>query len=108
MEGYLGETLLDIQKTEYAMYGQQDWAMLWIERYGGIDGDHHKTWVLDQVARILKGTKVIVKVAKWENGTEEERFILDKPPKKYWQWVEDMKDGEDGANTYDYDFGIAP
>jgi hypothetical protein len=26
-----------------------------IRRYGGIDGDHHKAWVLDQVARLLAG-----------------------------------------------------
>jgi len=108
MEGYLGETLIDIHKTKYAMYGQQDFAMLWIEMYSGIDGSHHKDWLLDQVARILKGTKVILKVAKWGNGTENERFSLDEPPKEYWKWVEEMKDGEDGADTYDYDFGIAP
>ena len=29
MEGYLGETILDIHKTEYAMYAPQDWVMLW-------------------------------------------------------------------------------
>ena len=90
------------------MYGQQDFAMLWIEMYSGIDGAHHKDWIIDQVARILKGTKVIVKVAKWENGTENERFSLDEPPKEYWKWVEEMRDGEDGAETYSYDFGIAP
>jgi hypothetical protein len=26
-----------------------------IHRYGGIDGDHHKQWVLDQVLRVLLG-----------------------------------------------------
>lgn len=30
-------------------------AMKIIEQYGWIDGDHHKKWVLDQVARILLG-----------------------------------------------------
>jgi len=108
MEGYLGETKVEINKTKYAMYGQQDWAMLWIEMYSVIDGSHHKDWLTDQIARILKGTKVIVKVAKWGNGTENERFSLGDPTKEYWDWVELMKAGEDGANTYDYDFGIAP
>lgn len=54
-----------------------------ISRYGGIDGGHHKQWVLDQVVRALTG-----------NG--------------YAAWVEKQKDGEDGPNTYDWDEGIAP
>jgi hypothetical protein len=54
-----------------------------IERYGGIDGEHHKMWVIDQIARALLGDA-------------------------YPQWVVDMKAGEDGPNTYDWDEGIAP
>ena len=54
-----------------------------IERYGGIDGGHHKQWVLDQVARALL-----------DDGYED--------------WVAEMKDGEDGSDTYDWDEGIAP
>lgn len=26
-----------------------------IGRYGGIDGEHHKTWLIDQVMRVLLG-----------------------------------------------------
>jgi len=52
-------------------------------RYGGIDGDHHKAWVIDQIVRVL---------------TDE----------KYEQWVADSKDGEDGPETYGWDEGIAP
>lgn len=108
MEKYLGETDIEISKSKFALFSENDWAMLWIEKYGGIDGAHHKDWVLDQVARILKGTKVIVKVAKWDNGQEEYRFTLDEPPKEYWEWVDQMKNGKDGPNTYDYEFGISP
>lgn len=108
MKGYLGETVLDIHKTKYAMYSSQDWAMLWIEMYSGIDGSHHKDWLIDQVARILKGTKVIVKLAKWDNGTEEERFELANSTPEYHKWVKKMCDVVDGSNTYDYNTGIAP
>lgn len=108
MNGYLGETVLEIHKTKYIMYTPQDWVMFWIEKYGGIDGSHHKDWLIDQIARILKGTKVIVKIAKWDNGYEEERFILDDASSEYNKWVADMCDGEDGPNTYIYDVGIAP
>jgi len=108
MEGFLGKTIVDIRKSKYAMYSKQDWVMLWIEMYSGIDGSHHKDWLIDQIARILKGTDVIVKIAKWKCGKTEHRYTLAEPKKEYWEWVEYMKDGEDGPETYSYDFGIAP
>jgi|APSaa5957512622_1039677.scaffolds.fasta_scaffold197691_2 hypothetical protein len=54
-----------------------------IYRYGSIDGNHHKQWVLDQVVRALKGPD-------------------------YDAWVTEFCDGEDGPNTYFWDEGIAP
>lgn len=60
-----------------------DEALLLIFKYGGIDGAHHKQWVLDQVVRALTG-----------DG--------------YAAWVAEAKDGEDGPDTYDWDEGIAP
>jgi hypothetical protein len=56
-----------------------------INRYGGIDGGHHKQWVLDQVVRVLSEN---------EGG--------------YQQWLTQHCDGEDGPETYDWDEGIAP
>ncbi len=52
-------------------------------QYGGIDGGHHKMWVLDQMVRVLAG-----------DG--------------YDQVVIDACDGEDGPDTYEWDCGIAP
>ncbi len=52
-------------------------------RYGGIDGGHHKMWVIDQMIRILAG------------DAYEER-------------VKAECAGEDGPNTYEWDTGIAP
>ena len=52
-------------------------------RFGGIDGDHHKAWVIDQMVRILAC------------DTSD-------------QVVTDAKAGEDGPETYDWDVGIAP
>ena len=51
--------------------------------YGGIDGCHHKMWVIDQMVRALTGTG-------------------------YDDWVKEHDDGEDGPNTYEWDCGIAP
>lgn len=52
-------------------------------RYGGIDGGHHKAWVIDQMVRALTGAR-------------------------YEEWVRDAKDGEHGPDTYEWDEGIAP
>lgn len=100
MEGYLGE----IETNLYDDRSQAEWAQMWIEMYGQIDGDHHKAWCIDQVQRILLGTKVIVTIAGWENGHTEERYNLAEPSQKYWEWVEEYEnDGE-----YGWDEGIAP
>ncbi len=108
MEGYLGETIVDINQTPFKDYTPADWVMDFIGSYGQIDGGHHKQWVLDQVARILKGTKVIIKEAKWSNGHKEFRVSLSEPSEEYLEWVVDMKAGEDGEHTYGYDEGFAP
>lgn len=52
-------------------------------RYGGIDGDHHKAWIIDQMVRALLGHD-------------------------YEEFVTDAKAGEDGPDTYEWDEGIAP
>ena len=54
-----------------------------IVRYGGIDGEHHKRWVIDQVARVLAG-----------DG--------------YAKLVADACAGKDGPATFAWDVGIAP
>jgi hypothetical protein len=112
MEGYLGETIItDLTGTPYEGYTAQDFAMLHIEMYSGIDGAHHKDWLIDQVARILKGTEVIVKLAKWSNGTEEYRFTLGEESEAYKSWVIQMLgeyDEEYEEYEYSYDTGIAP
>lgn len=48
-----------------------------------VDGGHHKQWVIDQIVRKITGDK-------------------------YNEWVKSYKDGEDGAETFDWNEGIAP
>jgi len=52
-------------------------------QYGGIDGAHHKAWVIDQMVRKLAGPA-------------------------YADIVRDACSGEDGPDTYSWDEGIAP
>lgn len=81
-----------------------EWALEYIGRYGQIDGEHHKAWVLDQVARILHGTAVDVWEARWTNHPPEVRYKTDEPPSEaYLAWVALQRSG-----GYSYDEGIAP
>jgi hypothetical protein len=52
-------------------------------KYGGIGGEHHKAWVIDQMVRTLAGGR-------------------------YDTIVKDARAGEDGPESYDWDVGIAP
>ena len=52
-------------------------------QYGGIDGDHHKAWVIDQMVRALTGPH-------------------------YEEFIAKAKHGEDGPETYEWNEGIAP
>ena len=58
-------------------------ALYFAFNYGSIDGEHHKTWVIDQMVRVLTGLS-------------------------YDDWVATHNDGEDGPDTYEWDEGIAP
>lgn len=58
-------------------------ALTLARQYGGIDGGHHKAWVIDQMVRALC-------------GPDYDRFVAD------------ARSGEDGPETYDWDCGIAP
>lgn len=111
---YLGQFPIAQDLTPYAGFTRIDWALRFIQRYGGIGGEHHKAWVLDQCARIMHGTPVKVEIARWDvsanhpDGHEEYRFWTEKPSHAYLEWVAECRDGEDGPETYDYDEGIAP
>lgn len=100
MEGYLGEEIItDLTGTPFEHYTVRKWA-LYMVSCGQCDGSHHKAWALDQVARVLNGTPVIVSLAKWANGHEEYRVTLGEPSEAYKNWVKVMR-GK-------WDDGIAP
>ena len=75
--------ITEIERIKQEMTEKEQKVLDLIEQYGGIDGAHHKDWLLDQLARILTG-------------------------EGYEAWVVELKSGEDGPETYGYDEGIAP
>lgn len=64
-----------------------DEALDLIESYGGIDGAHHKQWVLDQVVRKLCGSE-----------------------ESYQAWLDNYQGeaDEEGYTEYEWDVGIPP
>lgn len=110
MSKFLGEEVVDVKETEFANYDKLQWAMYFIENYGQIDGGHHKAWVLDQAARIIKGTPLIIVLAKWSDGKKEYRVHTGEPSQEYLEWVKEMQgdmDEEFEPEDY-YTVGIAP
>ncbi len=58
-------------------------VLLLIYCYVGIDGDHHKQWLIDKIVRTLTG-------------------------EEYEAWIKVYENGEDGPQTYKWDVGIPP
>jgi hypothetical protein len=65
-------------------------------RFGGIDGEHHKNWVIDQMVRALTGC---------EFNTND---VCVKESQEYKNFVEDAKYDEKGEDVYYWDCGKAP
>lgn len=76
-------------------------------RYGQIDGAHHKTWVIDQIVRVLTGCPEEEKTATDCHGTEYVYTALGES-QEYKDLIADACDGEDGPETYGWDTGIIP
>lgn len=108
---YLGEKSVDLTADEnYKSFGPKEWSLYFIERYGQIDGAHHKQWVLDQVARILLGAKVRGKIASWSDHPDEYRISVGSSF-AYKAWVREQWgewDEENEEYEYGYDNGCAP
>ena len=110
MKTFLGEFPVDIASSKFRFYTPGSWALTFIEHYGGIDGAHHKDWVLDQVARCLNGVPIIVVEARWDNGESEFRFATaPEGSDAYKDWVKSMRgEFKDGEYEYDYNVGTPP
>ncbi len=102
MSDYLGEFEVG-EDNPYSAYTPSDWVMEYINSYGGISGGHHKDWVLDQCMRILKGTPMLLKEARWADGKSEYRFNTGEPSQAYLDYVKEVKN-----SGYSYEEGVAP
>ena len=84
-------------------------------KYGGIDGDHHETWVIDQMVRALHGAELV-----WHENTSSAdparhySYTTQGTSPEYDLFVLEAKGDydidEDGYKEYEYtwEVGIAP
>ena len=75
--------------------------------YGGIDGDHHKAWVIDQMVRALTGCLMVQKMA-YDSSGRRYRYAARGTSAEYRDLVHDACDGEDGPNSSSWDEGTPP
>jgi hypothetical protein len=82
-------------------------ALEFAVRFGGIDGDHHKAWVIDQMVRALTGCPMVKETAL---GSDQKSYEFETQGESdaYLKWVADAKAGEDGPETYSWEEGIPP
>lgn len=76
-------------------------------RYKGIDGAHHKDWVIDQMVRALTGCPMVEKRAldsRWEPYT----YQVQGESQEYLKFVADACNGVEGPDTYAWDIGVTP
>lgn len=91
---------------------------------GGVDGEAHKQWVIDQMVRALTGCPIENRTVRDCDGVEY-TFPRQGESEEYTEWVRAFKggrwvhgaytvgnneyvDGEDGPDTYDWDEGVVP
>jgi len=60
----------EIERIKQEMTEKEQKVLDLIEQYGGIDGAHHKDWLLDQLARILTGEGYEAWVVELKSGEE--------------------------------------
>jgi hypothetical protein len=87
--------------------GRIEKAIDFAVRYGGIDGGHHKMWVIDQMVRALTGCPMVEREAKDYKG-DPYTYEDQGESREYLDLVADACDGEDGPNTYSWDEGTPP
>lgn len=74
---------------------------------GGIDGGHHKMWVIDQMVRALTGCPMEEKTHVDYRDVPYSYEAMGES-EEYRRFVAEYEAGEDGPDTYEWDEGAAP
>ena len=111
---YLGTFDVDETTNPYHDFTRENWVLHYVRIFGQYKGEHHKFWLLDQIARILNDTPVIVTEERWGNKygvvRQEFDFNLGEPSEGYKQWVHEVREWDEELEEYlfDYKEGTCP
>jgi hypothetical protein len=75
-------------------------------RYGGIDGDHHKAWVIDQMVRALTGCPEVQRTAR-SHGVAYD-YLCQGESEEYLELVRSACASDDPDEEAEWDVGIPP
>jgi hypothetical protein len=103
----IADAFLALQRQVEEQGRSKDAAIDLAVQYGGIDGDHHKAWVIDQMVRELTECPKVKASAIDCNGLPYSFDELGES-EEYKRVVREAKAGEDGPDSYDWNTGIAP
>ncbi|GIH07445.1 hypothetical protein Rhe02_55120 [Rhizocola hellebori] len=84
-----------------------DAALHIADMYGQADGEHHKTWAIDQMVRALTDCPEVEK-EDFDYLGEAYTYTAYGESGEYQRFVAAHNDGQDGPDTYSWDVGIAP
>lgn len=84
-----------------------DQALDIARRFGGIGGDHHKAWVIDQMVRALTDCPWVQLEAVDYQGKPYTYMGMGES-ERYKAFVAFVRTGEDGPETYDWEVGTPP
>jgi hypothetical protein len=76
--------------------------------FGGIDGDHHKMWTIDQMVRVLTGCPIVKSEVFIDANQKPYTANVLGESEAYQAFIAEHNAGEDGLDTYEWDVGIAP
>ncbi|GIH95389.1 hypothetical protein ACFFMN_23940 [Planobispora siamensis] len=74
---------------------------------GGVEGEHHQTWVIDQIVRALVGCPMETVTATSYKG-EPYTYEQQSASELYQQLINAACYGEEGPDTYEWDEGTPP
>ncbi len=101
------EALINVVNTAVETSQRVERALEIAMQSAGVDGDHHKAWVIDQMIRALTDCQIVERSSKDSNGQVYFYSTLGES-EAYQSFLRRFRAGEDGPETYHWNEGIAP
>ncbi|QVD49237.1 hypothetical protein LUCX_167 [Xanthomonas phage vB_XciM_LucasX] len=107
-ENYLGSTPVALKDTPWGGMSQMERIRWMAQQYGGIDGEDHQKWLVNQILRLTYNATITACVHRWRTGEEEYHYTIGTSP-EYDAYIYSLFENEeiDAQQLADLE-GIAP